>query len=167
MVADCMKQQQTFGVVLISEGQEAGMAASFHEVGTLARIIDFDQLEDGSLGLACKGESRIRVSSFGVRADQLITGDVTILDDSDQKLSNEIEVRMEKITHFLREALHRQGNNPGFSCADSGTWENPQWISFQAAERLPLSPKSRQLLLEMSVHERLVEIDYLLGEYQL
>ena len=167
MVADCMKQQQPFGVVLISEGQEAGMAADFHEVGTLARIVDFDQLEDGSLGLACKGESRIRVNSFGVRADQLIIGDVTILDDSGQTLSSELEERMEKITRFLREALQRQSNIPGFCGADGGTWENPEWISFQTAELLPLSPESRQLILEMSVQERLVEIDYVLGEYQL
>jgi Lon protease-like protein len=167
MVADCMKQQQPFGVVLISEGQEAGMAADFHEVGTLARIVDFDQLEDGSLGLACKGESRIRVNSFGVRADQLIIGDVTSLDDSGQTLSIELEERMEKITRFLREALHRQGNIPSFCSADGGTWENPEWISFQTAELLPLSPESRQLILEMSVQERLVEIGYVLGEYQL
>ena len=51
MVSDCMRNESEFGVVLITQGREAGQPAQFHHTGTLARIIDFDQLDDGFLGI--------------------------------------------------------------------------------------------------------------------
>ena len=56
MVSQCLKSDSRFGVVAIVEGNEAGTGATFTEMGTLAQIVDFDQLEDGLLGLTCRGD---------------------------------------------------------------------------------------------------------------
>jgi Lon protease-like protein len=167
MVAERMKHQLPFGVVLISQGQEAGPAASFHKVGTLARIIDFDQLDDGSLGLACKGETRIRVDSHRVMPDQLVIGNVTLVEESVHRFAQGLGDRLDNICRFLRQIRERQGAGSGDYEDSPDHWENPEWVSFQAAEILPLSPENRQLILEMSVGERILEIDHVLSDNQL
>jgi Lon protease-like protein len=53
-------------VVLIREGGEVGPAETF-DVGTMARITDFDQLPDGLLGLSCVGERRFRIVKRSVQ----------------------------------------------------------------------------------------------------
>ena len=42
MVRRCMRETQSFGVVLIREGGEVGPAETF-DVGTVAKIVDFHQ----------------------------------------------------------------------------------------------------------------------------
>jgi Lon protease-like protein len=61
MVRRCMREQQSFGVVLIEEGDEAGEVATTATVGCSARIVDFFKLKDGLLGISCIGERKFRV----------------------------------------------------------------------------------------------------------
>src|SRR6202040_504263 len=78
MVRRCMRETQTFGVVLIREGSEVGPAETF-DVGTLAKIVDFHQLSDGLLGLSCVGAQRFRIRSRSRQADGLNLGEVDYL----------------------------------------------------------------------------------------
>ncbi len=78
MVRRCMRESQTFGVVLIREGGEVGPAETF-DVGTLAKIVDFHQLSDGLLGLSCVGGQRFRIRSRSRQADGLNLGEVDYL----------------------------------------------------------------------------------------
>ncbi|MFC7447435.1 LON peptidase substrate-binding domain-containing protein [Rhodococcus daqingensis] len=50
-----------FGVVLITRGHEVGGGDERTDVGTVARIVDCEQVPGGRLLLGCVGESRIRV----------------------------------------------------------------------------------------------------------
>ena len=61
MVGGCMRQDAMFGVVLIVDGRDTSNAVSIAEVGTSARIVDFQTQPDGLLGLLCRGERRFRV----------------------------------------------------------------------------------------------------------
>ena len=61
MVRRCMREQQPFGVVLIQDGDEAGVVATTATVGCTARIADFHTLHDGLLGISCVGERKFRV----------------------------------------------------------------------------------------------------------
>ena len=55
MISRCMKDDSPFGVVLIREGDEVGPAKT-HDIGTLARIVDWYQGSDGLLGVTARGE---------------------------------------------------------------------------------------------------------------
>ena len=63
--------------------------------------------------------------------------------------------------------VKRQGAGSGDYEDSPDHWGSPEWVSFQAAEVLPLSPENRQLILEMSVGERILEIDHVLSDNQL
>ena len=61
MIGRCMREDTGFGVALIIEGVEAGGPARTANVGTLARIVDFEQLKDGLLGITAHGGERFRI----------------------------------------------------------------------------------------------------------
>ena len=67
MVSECLRMDTGFGICLISAGKEAGQAAEFFSLGTYARIIDFEQMSDGLLGINVRGERRFRVEQFEAR----------------------------------------------------------------------------------------------------
>ena len=76
MVGRCLREGSGFAVVLLTDGNEAGEAIEFAEVGTEARIVDFDRLDDGLLGLSCVGQQRIRVLEAWRQPDGLNMGRV-------------------------------------------------------------------------------------------
>src|ERR1041385_8048127 len=64
MVRHCMRERCPFGVVLIRSGLEVGAAAvgDMCAVGTTARIVDFNGLPDGLLGISCIGERKFSLT---------------------------------------------------------------------------------------------------------
>src|SRR5688572_24277878 len=73
MVRACMRDGAPFAVMMIRSGREvgAGAVASMATIGTAARIVDFDQLPDGLLGIVCEGAQKVRVDDRRVASDGL------------------------------------------------------------------------------------------------
>src|SRR5262245_36286093 len=71
MVGRCMRESLPFGVALLVEGQEAGGPALTAAIGTAARIVDFEQLKDGLLGITALGERSFRILQRERQADGL------------------------------------------------------------------------------------------------
>ena len=164
MVGNCMKQESPFGVVLIRDGQEAGQSATFHEIGTSAWIVDFDQLEDGMLGIDCRVGVRFRVTATRMQEDGLILGEVTAIDDPGPEPAQ--ADHHENVSGFLRQTLERD-ELAAYRAGIREDWSSSEWITFQTAELLPLSAESRQLLLEMDVADRMLELDNVLRDNDL
>jgi Lon protease-like protein len=70
MVKDRLRVGQGFGIVANLNNTEHAV------VGTEAMIIDFSTLEDGLLGLQCRGHRRFRVHQTTTQADGLLIGEV-------------------------------------------------------------------------------------------
>jgi len=149
MVKHCLREQQGFGVVMIREGEESG-AAEFHDVGTIARIVDFHAMPDGLLGLMTRGEQRFRVQSHARQRDGLNVGQVNLC---------EIEVPQPLVAEFrpLAELLEKLWPELGETYAGiEQRFDDADWVGFRLAEILPLTPPSRQFCLELeSAEERL------------
>jgi Lon protease-like protein len=161
MVTRCMKTDGGFGVVTIHEGAEAGgQPNSIHPVGTLARIVDFDPLDDGLLGITCLGMQRLRVVGHRVQPDQLLIGQVLwLLDDPPlPPLPSH-----KPLVRVLRELLEREELSPyiRFMTPD---WDNAAWIGNRLTELLPLPPRIRHALLEMTEPQQ--RLDILLAMFQ-
>jgi hypothetical protein len=78
MVRHCMREHCPFGVLLIRAGSEVGAAGAGETsaIGTTARIVDFNALPDGLLGITCIGERKFSVSKQWQREDGLHVGDI-------------------------------------------------------------------------------------------
>ncbi|MDR3453528.1 MAG: LON peptidase substrate-binding domain-containing protein, partial [Rhodoferax sp.] len=93
MISRCMKQSSGFGVVCILEGKEVGDAPEgFALVGCEALIRDFQQQDNGLLGIRVEGGRRFRVLHSELQRDQLTVAEVEWLDEiPEQPLQDEDE----------------------------------------------------------------------------
>lgn len=83
MVSECMKSSAPFAVATIVDGAaDAGGVAMTAPVATLARIVDWEQGDDGLLELVCEGEQRCRIYDIEVESDQLLRGQVARLQEN-------------------------------------------------------------------------------------
>ncbi len=161
MVSACLRSDGGFGVVTIHEGREAGgQPTSIHPVGTLARIVDFDQLEDGLLGITCLGVQRLRVIGHRVQPDQLLLGQVMWLPD-DPALP--LLLSHEPLARILRDLLQNE-ELASYRRFLTSNWEDAAWIGNRLAEILPLPLHVRQTLLEIAEPQQ--RLDILLAIFQ-
>ena len=150
MVRRCMRQDEAFGVVLINDGTETSSTVQTATVGTSARIIDFQTLQDGLLGLLCRGESRFRIAQRGQQSDGLNLASVEWLSDP---LGVALDPQFEPLVKVLREVLSRL---EALGRLIEPRYDDATWVSYRLTELLPLPVKLQQKLLEIDVpNERL------------
>ncbi len=162
MVSACLKSGTGFGVVLIRDGAEAGPVTAFHRMGTLVRIVDFDRLDDGTLGITCLGTERFRVLSHRLRPDRLLVGRV-------QRL---VETPPQAVPEVHRDLVDLLAGLLGRPEADAyrgllqEDWDSAAWISGRLAELLPVELADRQVLLELDDPDRRLDLIHTLLQEQ-
>ena len=82
LVRESMKSDSPFGVVWIRRGEEVarrGRATpELGDYGTCARIVDWDQLPNGLLGITIEGRERFDLHETSTRPNGLIVGEVDL-----------------------------------------------------------------------------------------
>jgi uncharacterized protein len=152
MVSRCMRQDETFGVVLIREGAETSSLVEVAPVGTTARIIDFQRLEDGLLGLLCRGEGRFRIKQRMQQSDGLNRASVEWTPDP---AGVPIDSKFESLVTILRAALSNLSNLSQFI---EPNYEDATWVSYRLAELLPLPVDLQQKVLEIQEPNERLEL---------
>lgn len=167
MIRWCMRESTGFGVVLLREGSDvldasdpdAGQKGSnIFDVGTLAQIIDFDQADNGLLGIVGQGADRFTVRSCRLEADGLMRAQVSPLTEPVAPLPDEyqplVEVLKELLSHPLIQEL-----DPQVDFAEDRS------VSHRLADLLPVQPELKQWLLEMpEPQQRLEELQLILKQ---
>ncbi len=143
MVRRCFREQGEFGVVLIIEGAEAGVADTIASIGTTARLVDFDPLPDGLLGITCIGGQRFRLHGRGRQDDGLNVGEVELLAED---AACPLPLELAHLADLLRDLLPRLGGGYAYVAAD---YENAGWVANRWAEVLPLEADEKLELLEL------------------
>lgn len=81
LVRQSLKSGEPFGVVWIRRGSEVAQrgraSPELGDYGTFARIIDWDQLPNGLLGITVEGEGRFDLFETSVQANGQVIGEVT------------------------------------------------------------------------------------------
>jgi uncharacterized protein len=153
LVRRCLKEQSAFGVVLILEGAETGAVTTLATIGTTARLVDFDTLPDGLLGVACLGEQRFRVLRHWCEDSGLNVAEVEYLAES---APCALPPALAHLGELLRELLPSLGRD--YTHVESH-YEDAAWVGNRWAEILPLAPTAKQTLLELDdTLERLQQV---------
>lgn len=162
MVSRVMKQGEGFGVVCILDGEEVGQAPEGYAlVGCEALVRDFQQQDNGLLGIRVEGGRRFRVVSTRVQRDQLILADVEWLDELPEHPLQEADADLVALLAALAE-------HPMVAALNMGvTASGQQSLANQLAYLLPFTEEDKVELLELSdAQERLDAIQDLLDEMQ-
>ena len=151
MIGTCMVTDQTFGVALIRSGLEVGGPAEVCAVGTTARIIQIDRLQDGRMNLVTVGVDRFRIIE---RYDDqpYARGRVELLPDLGTPVPDGLAAR---VASLYRRFLLGQGvSEERLEALELP--DEPLALSYLVAATLRAGARERQRLLETeSAAERL------------
>jgi Lon protease-like protein len=159
MIELCLKEQRQFGVVLIREGLEAlGPLAEIYDVGTSARILHIQRVEQGRMNIVVLGEDRFRVLSVDRETKAYLTAVVE---------PYPINITYEEMATFQATRLHPQVKRFIQRLVDAGGVkmdthqlpEDPAALAYMASSILQISPQQKQTLLMMEeLHELIAHL---------
>lgn len=143
MLTRCLKEDRGFVVVLLQEGGEAGRTAAFYDIGTYVRIIDFQQLDNGLLGITVEGESKVSVVRSWQQEDGLNVGDVEYLVE---EAESEVPERFSELPSVLKALFRHPVIRDLNMDIDYGDARDVGW---RLTELLPLDKQEKQKLVEL------------------
>ena len=126
----------------------------FYDVGTYCKIADWEQMDDGLLGITARGKYRYRVLNSSIQSDNLIVADIESMEEP-----GFIDVPKELMPYsdFLKNILEQY---PKFYHDDAPKYFTESgWVGSRLAEILPMPTKEKQVILETE--------DYLVRLYKI
>jgi Lon protease-like protein len=163
LVRDCMKTDSAFGVVWIQRGAEVAQRGSaspqLGDYGSTARIIDWDQLPNGLLGLTIQGDQRFDLSSTAVRANGLVVGEVSMRAPSPAAA---MEERWQTLVDVLQSLeTHPHVQRMGLEVDYNDAWQ----VAYTLIQLLPLDEALKYHLLGIDdVTALMGELDTILNQ---
>ncbi len=163
LVRDCMKTDSLFGVVWIQRGAEVAQRGSaspqLGDYGSTARIIDWDQLPNGLLGLTIQGDQRFDLRSTSVRANGLVVGEVGIREPSPA-------AAMEERWQALVDVLQSLETHPHVQRMALEVDYNDAWqVAYTLIQLLPLEEALKYQLLGIDdIVDLMGELDTILNQ---
>ncbi len=139
MIAQCMREDSSFGIVLIFKGEETLSDTDIHSIGTTARISDWQGRADGLLGITVLGLERFEIISTHILENGLTMAKFNILDEIDK---TEIPEQFNYMQELLDHISAQEGKTPG---------ENQSFaeMMYQLIYLLPLDTNLKQRMLEI------------------
>lgn len=163
LVRHCLDGDGEFGVVLIERGSEVGGADVRTDVGTVARIVEAAELDDGRWVLGAIGTRRIRVREW-LPDDPFPRADVEDWDDRDTAipLADAYAGAVAVLRRVL--ALRSELGDPGQPSTVELS-DDPVLGTYQVAAVGPFGPADQQRLLATEAPEaRLEQVRAMLDE---
>ena len=143
MAKACLRDNSPFGVCAIREGAEVGAPATPHDIGTLARIGDWEMPQLGLLQVIAHGERRFRILERRVEPSGLQRARVELLAPEGDAT---VPASCVLCARLLERVIEQQPDVlPGPHRLDSCAW-----VGARLAELLPLPLHAKQELLELS-----------------
>jgi hypothetical protein len=143
MVSHAIRDESSFGVVLISDGEEVGEAAETFEVGTMGRVRYWHRRPDGVLGITVLGEKRFRILARTVQPNKLVIAQVALLPDEPAiTVPEEFAPLASLLREIMEELDHPYINLPKH-------YDDAAWVGGRLAELLPIKLVQKQLLLQL------------------
>ena len=145
MVRRSLSNSEGFSIVLSKQENtyEESENLPYHNIATYVEIVDFDQLDNGLLGITVQGKQKIVIEDTWKQEDELIIGKIKKVRENDDDLSKDpvyvdLWSMVEEITnHPEIKKLNLELN-----------LESSISVGYILASVLPLRPQEKQTILE-------------------
>lgn len=141
MVSECARTGAPFGVVLPNGSDSADLLG---RRGTLARIVDFDQLDDGLLGIKVIGEQRFEVHATETAEHGLVRAAINPV-PAEPPVS--VPPAMAGLSNLVEQLMRSVGHH--YPDYNTERLSQASWVGCRLAELFPLDLDQRQQLLEL------------------
>ena len=161
LVKTCLRRAEGFGIIRIEEGSEVAASPALPRLaplGTVARIVDWDQLDNGLLGITVQGGERFRPLNLWREDSGLLRAEVDMLPVLQSAAMIEAWEPIRTVLRGLEAHPHVQ--RIGLPADFSDAWQ----VGFSLVQLLPLEePLKVELLGLDSIEELMRELDILLN----
>lgn len=164
MIGRAHKAGTPFGVVCLTEGREVRQPAAraaappgerfaheaFHDIGTLATIMQLDRPNPGLMTISCTGAQRFRILSREQMKHGLWLADVELLpDDVDVPVPDDLETVAATLQEVVRSLTERADNPAEMPVQPPYRWDDCGWVANRWCELLPLSAEHKQRFMSL------------------
>ncbi len=144
MLSRCLRQDRGFVVVLLREGSETQHVSRFYDIGTYVRVVDFQPLDNGLLGITVEGEAKVAVLEAWRQEDGLNMGDV-------EWLMDEPDITTPDFYQELVTVLRALMQHPSIKSLELDVdFSDSREVGWRLVELLPLEQSEKQRLAEMT-----------------
>ena len=144
MIGDCLSNNTPFGVCLIRSGQEVGGPADPQRVGTTARVLRSELLEEGRMNIITKGERRYEIVEITQQEPHVAALVKYIGEPVGDEFAGVTTELTEEFTKLMQSLVSLSG---GYT-AQVEVPEDPVELSYMIAANLDAPIPVRQELLE-------------------
>jgi len=149
MTKACLRDNRPFGVCLIREGREVGMAAVPEPVGCLAVIEQWDMPQLGVFQLVARGGDRFRIREMRVAPNNLISATIERIPP---------DTGTDAPDPLCRQVLAAIVDKVGADRFPAPLqFDDAAWLGYRLAEVLPVEAHEKQALLELTDAGRRLE----------
>ncbi len=162
LIRDCLKNDTGFGIAWIVRGQEVAQPGigvpNLGQLGTYARIVDWDSLPNGLLGITIEGREVFRLDDCHAVASQLVMGQVDMLGASQPEPILEEWDSMLDVLNSLE--AHPHVLRLGLDIDRSDAWQ----VGSTLAQLLPVEEALKYELLQIrDIYPFMERLDQLLN----
>ncbi len=163
LVRGCMKEDSGFGLAWIAKGAEVAHPGAgqpnLGEYGCYARIVDWDSLPNGLLGITIEGNERFRLSGARAEANQLVMGEVDMVPPREPVPMREAWDSMLAVLQSLEQHPHVQ--KLGIRPDHGDAWQ----VGYALAQLLPVDERIKYHLLRLDdIGDFMGQMDHILNE---
>lgn len=156
MISRCLRDDSGFGICMIRSGQDTGETPEINGIGVVVRVVDWERLDNGMLGISAQGQRKFHVLSTQVEKDKLMIGQV-------QWLEPEPCVPVPDTSAALSELLRRIVKQlPKAYTQLQVDFDDAASVGGRLCELLPFDPAFKQRMLELD--DPIARLDTLRGE---
>ncbi len=166
LITQCMRTETGFGICLLKKGAEiaqAGTQQTIHRTGTYVNIIDWNQLENGLLGITVEGTAKFNIEECWLADSGVLTANVAFSEnDSVGKQSIPIDDDFTALSELLQNLeSHPLVEQKNLIIDYDNLWD----LGWRLAELIPVENAKKQDLLEIDdPWERIENIEQLVSE---
>lgn len=163
LIRSCMKSNTGFGVVWVRRGSEIASKGSARpdlgDYGTYSRIVDWDQLPNGLLGITIEGSEVFDLVEAHTLSSGLIMGEVEMRQQPEPAAMLPLWQPMEDVLRSLQTHPHVQRMD--LEVDYSNAWE----VGYTLVQLLPLEDALKyELLGADTIEDMMRELDILLNQ---
>lgn len=163
LVRSCLKRDCGFGLICITEGAEVAQPGvgqpQLAEFGCYARIVDWDSLPNGLLGITVEGGQRFRLAGTREEDNQLVVGDVLLEEPRPAEPMREDWQSLEEVLTSLEQHPHLR--RLGLSVDHRDAWQ----VGYVLVQLLPVDEQIKyELLAEDNIDDFMEQLDEILDQ---
>ena len=166
LVTHCMRTSSGFGICLLKEGEEViqkGTNQTIHRTGTYSNIIDWDQLDNGLLGITVEGSAKFSIEDCWQSDSGVLQGNVQF--NETDNVGRETIPLDDQYT-ALADLLQNLESHPLVEQKKLIIDYNNLWdLGWRLSELIPIEIEQKQQLLEIDdPWERIQSIEQLVSD---